>query len=564
MFGLLRPRYRSMATLGVWALVLALCTAAYGGLAGPALRAIFGGDGLTWPLWLAPHLPSPPSIETLRGGLPLIIVAVAVAKGVAFHRHTVGMVALAEDVNRALRERLHQHLLAAGPDAVGLVGGGEVISRVVDDVEAIGRWASEGVCGALRDGVQVVALLGLCLVLDWRLAGLSFLVYPVAFWPIVRLGRRLRRAAGDSQRERGHLVTTLHDQVGRLPAIQLSAAEVDARDRFAEIARGFAASRIKTAAIRAFASPFTEVMGAVGLALMLVYTGHRIDEGTLAAEHALSFFAALLIMYQPAKGLARLQGVIEPGRAAVARVEGLLSALPPVACSAGTAVPPDGPPAIQFERVAVERGGRRVLDRVTLEIGSGEWLAIQGPNGVGKSTLAWLLGRLIVPCEGEVRIDGRPLEDFALAPWRSRIGWVTQRPWLSRQTVRENVANGRDLTAARLEEIAALTGLETVVARLPARWETVLGDDGAGLSMGEQQRVALARALVTDPTVLILDEPTAHLDVEGRQRLVEAIAAARAGRTVVLITHYDEIAVLADRVVRLGHRDSGAGGEPSV
>ena len=411
-------------------------------------------------------------------------------------------------------------------------------------------------CGALRDGVQVFALLCLCLLLDWRLAVVSFVIYPVAFWPIARLGRRLRRAAGDALRERGSLVNTLHDQVGRLPAIQLTGEERNAEIQLGAAVGRFGSARVRVAAVRVFASPFTEVMGAVGLAVMLIYTGGRIDAGTLAAEHALSFFAALLMMYQPAKGLARLQGVIEPGRAALARLVDLNGRLEPAAKNEGFREPPSELPALRFENITVQRGGRQVLDRVSLDIAPGEWVAIQGPNGAGKSTLAWILGRLISPESGTVWVGEYRLEEFKVGRWRSSVGWVTQSPWLSRGSIRENVCSPEGLVS--LESLAQRTGLSAVIERLPEGWETPLGDDGAGLSLGERQRVSLARALAREPCILVLDEPAAHLDVAGRARLLDTIESVRDGRSILMITHSDEVAGRADRVVRFQAPDEGA------
>ena len=548
---LLVPRARGILGLVAWAGVLAVGTAAYGALAGPVLRALFGGDGLAWPAWVAPYLPAAPGIEALRRWLPGVVVAVAVVKGVAFHRHAVGLAVVGQGVALDLRRRLHRRVMVLPPDLAAAWGAGDLVSRCTHDADAVERLVGEGAATVVRDGLQAVALLGVCVALDPRLAVVAFGVYPLAFWPIARFARRLRRAAGDAQAERGALTVELSDQLARLPLIQLSAARGFAEGRFGMVAEALRGAVVRSVRIRAVASPFTEVLGAAALAGTLVYAAHRVAVGATAPEHVIGFFAALMMLYQPIKGLVRAQEVIAPGRAALDRVGAVLDA--PGSLPVGGSSPvPGGAPRVVLAGVEGRRGDRVVVRGVDLTLVPGEITAVVGPNGAGKTTLAWLIAGLIEPSAGLVTVAGVPLGEIDADGWRARIGWVTQGLEVGRGTLRENVLFGDPAGGAgRLEAVAAVCGLDALVARLPLGWATPLGDGGAGLSGGERQRVALARALVRDPALLMLDEPDAHLDAAAVEALRTTLPAAAQGRTVLLITHDPAVAALADRVVRL-------------
>ncbi len=541
--------------------MLALATAAYGALAGPLLRALFGGEALAWPAWAGPLLPPPPTIDSLRLWLPLVVVCVALVKGVAWHRHAVGSARLGQGVVERARARLHSRVLALPPDAARAIGAGELLSRGTHDAEALERLVTAGLVSVVRDGAQAVALVALCFALDWRLALLAFVVYPVAFWPIARLGRRLRRASGHAHEARAALATELHDQLDRLPLVQLSGATEAAERRFGEVSTGVRDAVVRAARVRALASPVAEVAGAVALAAAVWYASNAVARGTLAGEHVMSFLAALLLLYQPVKGLARAQEVIQPGRAALERLDWLLG-LPDRFPAGGALAPPSEAPGVEVRDLVVRRGERVALNSATLALTPGRVTAVVGPNGAGKTTLAWALAALVRPDAGEVLVDGVPLERLDAGAWRQRVGWVTQTPLLGRGTMRENVAFGGDASDADLEQAARLAGLLPLVERLPDGWQTRVGDGGAGLSGGERQRVVLARALARRPTLLVLDEPAAHLDAAAREALVTALPEVCAGRTVLLITHDERLAAAADRVVRLSDgRVAEAAGE---
>ncbi|MCB9549100.1 MAG: ABC transporter ATP-binding protein [Myxococcales bacterium] len=548
---LLRPRLGAFAVAAGWAGLLALTAAAQGALVGPLLRALFGGETLAWPAGLAPYLPPPPSVETLRVALPGLLVLVAVAKGLAQHQHAVTTARLGQAVVTDLRLRLHRRLLDLPPDAVSALGAADLITRVTTDVRAVEALAVEGVASRLRDGAQVAALLVLCLVIEWRLALLVFSIYPLIFWPVARVGRALRRAAGRSQAHRGRLAVLVDDQLRRLPWLQMSGTTPAALAAFSAAADDVAQAEVRAARLRAASGPINEIIGAVALGVTLYLAGQQITAGDLAAEHVLSFFVAVLLLYQPVKGLVRAQAVVQPGRAALDRARALLD-LPDRLPGGSGAPPPTAPPSLTLRGLTVHRAGRCTLAPVDAHLPAGGVTALVGPNGAGKTTLAWTLARLLAPSSGQILVDDQEVERLDALGWRRRVGWVTQAPLLGRGTLRENVCLGEAVPdPAWLAEVAELAGLGPLLAADPAGWDRPLGDGGAGLSGGEQQRVALARALLRRPLLLVLDEPSAHLDAGAAAALATTIAGLRGRCTVLLISHDPALIAVADAHVHL-------------
>jgi ATP-binding cassette subfamily C protein CydD len=204
-------------------------------------------------------------------------------------------------------------------------------------------------------------------------------------------------------------------------------------------------------------------------------------------------------------------------------------------------------------RFAYDGGTRPALQGVSLAIGHGEAVALVGPSGAGKSTIAHLLLRFIDPDGGAITVDGRPIESFDAAAWRAQIAWVPQQPYLFHASIAENIRLARP--AASIAEIAAAAEAAQAhgfISALPAGYDTPIGERGARLSGGEAQRLALARAFLKDAPLLILDEATAHLDLEQEQAIRASIARLAQGRTVLLIAHRLSLAASADRIVVLG------------
>lgn len=549
----LRPQLRAhraalLRAVG-WLVVLALATGAYGLLAGPVLRALFGGDvgdagGLLRTLDLNAH----------RDAIPLWVVGVALVKGIAARQQAVSQARWGQRVVAALRVETHAALLERAPGVVASWGAGDVISRLTDDADRVEALVTQGLVGAARDLLQVAVLLGLCIALDPSMALLFFGAYPLAIIPMAAFGRRLRRAAGTAAIERGALSVELHQQLHRLPLLQAHGATGWARARFETAADALTRAVLRGVGVRAVASPLMEFLGAIALATTVVYARGRIEAGTLTAEQVLSFLASALLLYAPVKGLTKWPEVAAPGLAALDRLAELARASersrPPMFTPNGGA--PTAAPRIECVALRVERGDGRGLHLPAAVFLPGSVTAVCGPNGSGKSTLALALLGQLGPTSGDLRVDGRSLSALDREAWRRCLAWVPQATLLARGTVRENVGLGdTTLDLDAYDRAAREAGLHALLERLPAGWETVLDDAGEGLSGGEQRRIALARALVRSPHVLVLDEPEASLDAEAVADLAARLPVLAVGRTVILLTHDARLAGAADARVDL-------------
>jgi len=299
-----------------------------------------------------------------------------------------------------------------------------------------------------------------------------------------------------------------------------------------------------------------ELAATIGVALVAVTVGVRLADGGIAFRAGLTVLVLAPELYLPIRNVAAQFHASADGAAVAGRLLDLIEAPTRAAATAppraAVADPRTG--VIRLETVSFAYPGREhpALHRVDLELEAGESVALTGPSGAGKSTLASLLLGLEAPTTGRVLVDGVDLSACDLEAWRSRLGWLPQRPTLLRATVAENIRLG-DPTADldRVEVAAALAGADRFVRGLPDGYDTVVGDGGRPLSPGQVRRVGLARAFLRDAPLLILDEPTADLDLDSAEIVAEAIDRLLGRCTLLLITHRDELAARCDRVARI-------------
>jgi subfamily B ATP-binding cassette protein MsbA len=517
-------------------LVLAAATALYGYLIGPLLKFLFTG-GVSGGEAMAAVLPLVDP-DTMRAALPFVILFVAAVKGAAAYGQAVLMNGLGQRVIRDVRRAMFDRIVILSQSFFQRAKSGDLMSRFVSDAAQIEEAVTYGLSSYLRDSLQIVALLALSFWLDWQLAIISFLVFPIAAIPLYQFGRRVRHIVGRGQEALGELGTAVHESLAGIRVAQTFGREDFERDRFARANTRYYATLLRSIRVKAAQSPVVELLGAGALAATIYWATRRVAEGTLAPEHFVSFFATVMLLYQPVKMLGRVNTIVFGGIAAADRIFDLLQTQPDIADRADAKPLPEDARSVSFEHVGFDYGHGTVLHDVTLRAEAGEVLALVGPSGGGKSTLCSLIPRLFDATKGVVAIGGHDVRSVTMRSLRARIAIVDQEPFLYNDTVAANIGYAREGAARDAIEAAARAAhAHDFITRLSGGYETPIGERGVRLSGGERQRIAIARALLKDAPILILDEATSHLDAESERAVQAALEKLMVGRTVIVIAH---------------------------
>ncbi len=552
--------------------VLSAATGAFSWLVGPMFQFVFKGGALdAGALRTAlPFLRDAGSIPraTVLRALPALILCIALVRGAAYFTQFYCMGMLGQHVVADLRLALHRKLLELPPAFFARSASGDLLSRFSNDIAQLEFAVTYGLAAYLRDGMQVMVLLGVSIALDWRLALLAFVAVPLTVVPIVRFAKRLKQIATRGQAQIGTLYTLLHEALQGVRIVQSFGMERYEREKFRAEQDRFLGTMRKSFFVRAIFTPTLEIMVAVGIAATVVFAARAVASGDLQPERVISFLATIVLLYTPLKSLGGTGQGVTQGMAGARRLWEILDE--PVEPVPGSLELPRFAGEVRFERVSFRYPARNgaesplVLRELDLSLKRGEVFALVGPSGGGKTTLLNLLPRFADPAEGRITLDGRDLREATLTSLRAQMALVAQETFLFNDTVRANIAYG--LTGVPEEKlIAAATAARAdgFIRELPQGYDTEVGERGVTLSGGQRQRLAIARALLKDAPILLLDEATSALDTESEREVQRALDKLMERRTCLVIAHRlstirhaTRIAVLSQgRIAELGTHD---------
>ena len=489
--------------------------------------------------------------RTLLNILPLALLALFLAKGIFYFMYSYLLEWVGQCVIRDLRNALYRHLNRLSLSFFHQTPTGELISRIINDVTMLQGAVSHALIRILRDFVSVIGLLFVIFIMDWRLALMSMIFLPLSAAPIIIFGKKFRRISTRYQNSIGEATNILHETIGGARIVKAFCMEPIEEKRFAGRVDHLFSTLMTETRYRCLSHPLIEFMGGVAMALIIWFGGMQVLKGHSTTGTFMSFLTALIMLYEPVKGVSKINSTIQSGLASATRIFSLLDTEPDIVeRKDARPLPPFGD-RIEYRGVTFAYGDNPpVLRDINLTIRSGEVLAVVGPSGGGKTTLANLLPRFHDVDKGAVLLDGHDVRDVTLHSLRSQIALVTQQTILFNDTVRNNIAYGSPgCSQEEVVKAARAAFALDFIEELPDGFETVIGESGARLSGGQRQRISIARAILKDAPILILDEATSALDTESERKVQKALENLMHNRTTIVIAHRLSTIKNADRII---------------
>jgi subfamily B ATP-binding cassette protein MsbA len=498
--------------------------------------------------------------------VPFLLVMVFLIRGILLYFGEYLTRKTGSAIIRDLRADVHDSLVYQAPSFFRAHQTGEVLSRLLNDVHLIKLMSTRLLADTVRVGAMGPAMLILVLIYDWQMTLFALIVLPLMGYPVLRLGKRLRKAATRSQEQTATAANQLKESVAGTKVIQAFAMEEIAVRRFRETLANLFQVDLQASRAASASGPIVELVGAIAGGALFYVAGRGIAAGAIDPGNFVVVLGGLAFLFMSARRLNQINVEAQQALSAAQRVFMMMDWPLEISDSPGARAFDSEPREIHFENVVYSYpdSDEPAIRGIDLSLKRGDMVALVGPSGAGKTTLANLMLRFADPTSGRVTFEGSDLRELTLASVRANIGLVTQETILFDDTVALNIAAGREDTSDRVREAAIAAQADEFVSQLPEGYDTMLGEGGARLSMGQRQRLTIARAFYKNPPFLVLDEATSALDAESEDKVQQAMKVLLEGRGCLVIAHRlatireaDRIIVLKDgRIVEEGsHQD---------
>jgi subfamily B ATP-binding cassette protein MsbA len=401
-----------------------------------------------------------------------------------------------------------------------------------------------------RDSLAVVGLVGYMFYTDWVLACVGFFIFPLAVWPVAKLGRKMRKVSANTQAEMAQFTTLLDEGFTGIRHVKAYGMEQYESARADAVVNRLFKLNFRAARVRTASEPILEFLAGLAIVAVLLYGGWQVIHGGRTPGTFFAFIGALLLAYEPVRKLAKLNANLQDALPAAERVFAVFDLEAKIKDRADAVPLAVTSGAVRLESVSFSyRQGATALREIALDVPAGKTVALVGPSGAGKSTVLNLIPRFYDADAGRVLIDGQDVRAVTLASLRGAIGLVSQETTLFDDTIRANIAYGRaGASEAEIVAAAKSAAAHDFIAALPGGYETRVGGLGAKLSGGQRQRVAIARAILKNAPILLLDEATSALDTESERQVQAALKALMKGRTTLVIAHRLSTVIDADLI----------------
>jgi len=480
----------------------------------------------------------------------LVVIATFLVKGTANYGQSMLMNFVGLKIIADTQNRMFSHLSMMDISFFHNNPTGTLVSRFSIDVHQMKVAVSNGLTGVGRDLMSLISLVGVMFYQDWQLAAVSFFVFPVAVFPIVRIGRRMRKVTANTQEQLGLFMTVLNQTFQGIRIVKAYGMEAYENGRVADAVERIRQLNMKAVRTSELSRPIMETLGGVAIFVVIIYGGGRVIAGDTTSGAFFSFITALLMAYEPMKRLANLNSSVQQGLASAQRVFSVLDRQSAIREKADAKVLDQVSGRIELRNVRFSyTEDICALDQLSIVVPAGKTVALVGASGGGKTTILNLIPRFYDVNAGTVEIDGVDVRDVRLSSLFANVALVSQEVTLFDDTVRANIAYGR-AGATESDIVAAATNAAAhdFIVELPDGYDTLVGEQGVRLSGGQRQRLAIARAMLKNAPILLLDEATSALDTESERQVQAALKKLMTGRSTLVIAHRLSTVIDADAI----------------